>query len=114
VGMPIVREPDGLAMSSRNSYLSPDERQRALSLYRGLRAAQERCENGIVDARELVGAVRRELEAGGVREDYVELVDSETLGPIIRVADRPARLLVAAFAGATRLIDNLELREPTG
>lgn len=113
VGMPIVREADGLALSSRNSYLSPDDRRRALSLFRGLSAAKARCQDGIIDARELVGAVRRELEAGGVREDYVELVDSETLSPIIRVADRPSRLLVAAFAGATRLIDNLELREPS-
>lgn len=114
LGMPIVREPDGLAMSSRNSYLSAEERKRALSLHRGLRAAEALCAGGRVDARELVGAVRAELEReGGVREDYVELVDGETLLPIIRVADRPARLLVAAYVGSTRLIDNLELREPS-
>jgi pantoate--beta-alanine ligase len=114
VGMPIVREPDGLAMSSRNSYLSASERQRALSLQRGLRAAEALCGQGTVTARELVGAVRAELEgAEGVRVDYVELVDSETLAHVIRVADRPARLLVAAYVGTTRLIDNLELREPS-
>jgi pantoate--beta-alanine ligase len=114
VGLPIVREPDGLAMSSRNSYLSASERQRALSLQRGLRAAEALCAGGVVDARELVGAVRAELDqAEGVRTDYVELVDSETLAPVIRVADRPARLLVAAYVGSTRLIDNLELREPS-
>ncbi|HVE81824.1 MAG TPA: pantoate--beta-alanine ligase [Myxococcales bacterium] len=115
VGLPIVREPDGLAMSSRNSYLSAAERQRALSLHRGLKAAQALCGQGVVTARELVGAVRAELEreGAGVRPDYVELVDSETLAPIIRVADQPARLLVAAYVGSTRLIDNLELREPS-
>jgi pantoate--beta-alanine ligase len=114
VGLPIVREPDGLAMSSRNSYLSAAERQRALALRRGLLAAEAKCAAGTVDARDLVGAVRAELEAeDGVRTDYVELVDSETLAPVIRVADRPARLLVAAYVGATRLIDNLELREPS-
>jgi len=110
--VPIVREPDGLAMSSRNSYLSASERERALALWRGLRAARALCARGVVDARELVGAARAELERQeGVREDYVELVDSETLAPIIRVADRPARLLLAAYVGSTRLIDNLELRE---
>jgi pantoate--beta-alanine ligase len=114
VGLPIVREPDGLAMSSRNSYLSAAERRRALSLQRGLQAAAALCAQGTVTARELVGAVRAELDAEeGVRTDYVELVDSETLAPVIRVADRPARLLVAAYVGATRLIDNLELREPS-
>jgi len=111
--VPIVREPDGLAMSSRNSYLSATERARALALSRGLRAAEAMCARGVVDARELVGAARAELERQeGVREEYVELVDSETLVPVIRVADRPARLLVAAHVGSTRLIDNLELREP--
>jgi len=114
VGLPIIREPDGLAMSSRNSYLSAAERERSLSLQRGLKAAQALCARGTVNARDLVGAVRAELEAvEGVRTDYVELVDSETLAPVIRVADRPARLLVAAYVGATRLIDNLELREPS-
>jgi len=114
LGLPIVREPDGLAMSSRNAYLSASERQRALALRRGLRAAEALCAGGMVDARELVGAVRAELEQEeGVRTDYVELVDAETLAPVIRVADRPVRLLVAAYVGTTRLIDNLELREPS-
>lgn len=114
VGFPIIREPDGLAMSSRNSYLSASERERALALQRGLRAAAALCAGGVVNARDLVGAVRAELEREeGLRTDYVELVDSETLAPVIRVADRPARLLVAAYLGSTRLIDNLELREPS-
>jgi pantoate--beta-alanine ligase len=112
VGLPTVREKDGLAMSSRNSYLSADERRRALSLSRGLRTAVHLFENGVRDGRELVLAVRRELETASVREDYVELVDAASLKPISSVSgERPARLLVAAFVGATRLIDNAPLGE---
>jgi pantoate--beta-alanine ligase len=110
VGLPTIRERDGLAMSSRNSYLSTEERRRALSLSRGLKAAVHLFENGVGDGRELVLAVRRELETAGLREDYVELVDAVTLKPLTQaVKGRPARLLVAAFAGATRLIDNTPL-----
>ena len=110
VGMPTVREPDGLAMSSRNAYLSPEERRRALSLSRGLRAAQALLKEGTREAGALVGAVRRELEAAGLREDYVELVDAERLRPLASVAPgQSARLLVAAFSGSTRLIDNMPL-----
>jgi pantoate--beta-alanine ligase len=110
VGMPTVREPDGLAMSSRNAYLSAEERQRALSLSRGLKAAQALLREGTREAGALVGAVRRELEAAGLREDYVELVDAERLTPLATVAPgQPARLLVAAFSGTTRLIDNMPL-----
>lgn len=108
VGMPTVREADGLAMSSRNAYLSAEERQRALSLSRGLRAAQALAREGTREAGALVGAVRRELEAAGLREDYVELVDAERLTPLASLAaGQPARLLVAAFSGTTRLIDNM-------
>ncbi|HLL52213.1 MAG TPA: pantoate--beta-alanine ligase [Myxococcaceae bacterium] len=110
VGMPTVREPDGLAMSSRNSYLSAQDRQKALSLSRGLTAARHLFHNGVLDARELVMAVRRELESAGVREDYVELVDARTLQPLARLPEgAPARILVAAFVGQTRLIDNIPL-----
>jgi pantoate--beta-alanine ligase len=107
VGMPTLREPDGLAMSSRNAYLSPEERQRALSLSRGLAAAQALVRGGVREAGAVVAAVRRELEAAGLREDYVELVDASTLVPLQSLAQgQVARLLVAAFAGNTRLIDN--------
>jgi pantoate--beta-alanine ligase len=110
IGMPTVREPDGLAMSSRNAYLSPEERKRALSLSRGLKAAQALLREGTREAGALVGAVRRELEAAGLREDYVELVDVERLKPLASVAPgQTARLLVAAFSGTTRLIDNMPL-----
>ncbi|OJT25963.1 pantoate--beta-alanine ligase [Archangium sp. Cb G35] len=107
IGMPTVREPDGLAMSSRNAYLSPEERQRALSLSRGLAAAQALCRSGARDTSALVAAVRRELEAASLREDYVELVDATSLTPLPAVSPgQTARLLVAAFVGSTRLIDN--------
>ena len=109
VGMPIVREPDGLALSSRNAYLSLAERQRALGLFRGLQAARAAWASGRRDSRTLCEAVRAELRAAEVREDYLELVDPRTLVPLA-VADRPdARVLIAGFVGATRLIDNAAL-----
>ena len=107
LGMPTVREPDGLAMSSRNAYLSAEERRRALSLSRGLGAAQALSRAGTTDAAALTEAVRRELRAADLREDYVELVDAERLTPLATLQPgQPARLLVAAFCGTTRLIDN--------
>ena len=106
VGMPIVREPDGLAMSSRNAYLSATERPRALALSRGLGAARARWAAGERAGEALRDAVRAELRAGDVREDYVELVDPSTLQPLPRAERADARLLVAGFVGKTRLIDN--------
>jgi pantoate--beta-alanine ligase len=106
VGMPIVREADGLAMSSRNAYLSPPERTRALALGRGLGAARARWAAGEREADALREAVRAELRAGEVREDYVELVAPQTLEPLRKAEGVDARLLVAGFVGATRLIDN--------
>jgi pantoate--beta-alanine ligase len=108
VGMPIVREPDGLAMSSRNAYLSPGERQRALALSRGLHAARARVEAGERDAAALVATSRAALEGQVDHLDYVELRDAATLAPVTRL-EREAVLLVAAFVGKTRLIDNLRL-----
>jgi pantoate--beta-alanine ligase len=107
LGMPTVREPDGLAMSSRNAYLSPEDRKRALAISRGLGAAQALYRSGTSEASALTEAVRRELRAADLREDYVELVDAERLKPVASVQPgQPARLLVAAFCGNTRLIDN--------
>jgi len=107
LGMPTVREPDGLAMSSRNAYLSPEDRKRALAISRGLGAAQALYRAGTSEASALTEAVRRELRAVDLREDYVELVDAERLKPLSSVQPgQPARLLVAAFCGNTRLIDN--------
>jgi pantoate--beta-alanine ligase len=104
VGMPIVREPDGLALSSRNAYLSPDERKRALCLSRALAAAEAAHEKGERSAAAILALARQELREAD-RIDYVELVDAETLAPIDRI-ERPACLLLAAYLGKTRLIDN--------
>jgi pantoate--beta-alanine ligase len=108
VGMPIVREPDGLAMSSRNAYLSPEERTRALALSGGLREAQARAAAGDRDAATLVAAVEGRLAAAGARVDYVAIVHPQTLRPVTR-AEPGSRMLVAAFVGRTRLIDNVAL-----
>lgn len=110
VGCPIVREPDGLALSSRNAYLSPEERTRALALSRGLRRAQAAFAAGERDGRALEALARAELEPAA-RVDYVEAVDPATLQPVSEA--RPDTILaVAAFVGATRLIDNAVLSEP--
>ena len=106
VGMPIVREADGLALSSRNAYLSPAERQRALALSRGLSSARALWASGVREVEPLCAAVRAELRAAEVREDYVELVEPTTLIPLPAAEQADARLLVAGFVGNTRLIDN--------
>ncbi len=112
VGHPIVREADGLAMSSRNRYLSDDGRHEALALSRAIRAAERLVHDGERDAARVVEAMTRELSVPGVRLDYAELVDSETLQPVeTLVEDGPSggRYLaaVAALVGTTRLIDNV-------
>jgi pantoate--beta-alanine ligase len=105
-----VREPDGLAFSSRNAYLSPEERGRAAALPRALFAARDRASAGETDTRALVRQAREELERAGLAFDYVEVVDTETMQPIERV--RPGAALAAAIRlGKTRLIDNLLLLE---
>ena len=105
VGAPLAREPDGLAMSSRNAYLSPDHRQQAPAIYRGLQLACAAAAAGRRDRSGLIALVVAEIEASGGRVDYVDLVDADSLLALDQ-ADGPARLLVAAFYGATRLIDN--------
>ncbi len=114
VGHPIVREADGLALSSRNRYLSADERRDALALSRAIRSAERLVNDGERDAARLVEAMTRELSAPGIRLDYAELVDAETLQPVeTLVEDGPSggRYLaaVAAIAGTTRLIDNVSI-----
>ncbi len=106
---PIVRDADGLALSSRNAYLSPDERQRALSLSQSLRAADELVAGGTRDTKSIEAAMRKILIAAAVEVDYAAVVDPDTLLPVDRV-DRGAVALVAARVGATRLIDNTILR----
>ena len=108
---PIVREADGLAMSSRNSYLSPQERKRALVLYRSLERIQHLVQTGEGDAARLAAAGREGFAGeSSVRLDYFEVVDPETLDPVADVS-RGALVAVAAYVGATRLIDNVLLGE---
>jgi pantoate--beta-alanine ligase len=111
VPCPTVREPDGLALSSRNRYLAPEERQAALSLFRGLAAARERFEAGERRAGVLVSAAWTLMDAEPlVRVDYAALADVEDLTPVRDEVRGPAVLLAAARVGETRLIDNVVLR----
>ncbi|GBD09647.1 Pantothenate synthetase [Candidatus Thermoflexus japonica] len=108
---PTVREPDGLAMSSRNTYLSPEERQAATVLFRALQAAKARYEQGERDAERLRAAMREVIQAEPLaRLDYVSVADPETLQELSRVEDR-ALLSLAVYIGKTRLIDNILLPE---
>jgi pantoate--beta-alanine ligase len=107
--VPTVREPDGLAMSSRNQYLGPEERRQALCLYEALSAAKALCEAGQTDADALRHAMRAELaRAPLARVEYAEVVDPDTLRPLDRMTGR-AVAVVAARVGQTRLIDNMPL-----
>jgi pantoate--beta-alanine ligase len=108
VGLPTVREADGLALSSRNKFLSPDERARAVGISRALFAARADFLAGERDSTALTSSVRRALSAVVDRIDYLELRDAEDLTPLDPIA-RPAVLAVAAFLGPTRLIDNIRL-----
>lgn len=111
VGVPTVRDPDGLALSSRNIYLSPAERAQALALHRALTAG-ERAAAGGGDPEAVRRATRAVLDAAGVTTDYVALVDDATFDdvPVRGPAGRTAVLAVAAQVGATRLIDNTDVR----
>jgi pantoate--beta-alanine ligase len=108
---PIVREPDGLAMSSRNAYLDAEQRKQALVLHRSLMRVQELVQAGEAVAAKLAGAGREEFAAEpSVQLDYFEIVDPETLDPVTDVRDG-ALVAVAAYVGSTRLIDNLLLKK---
>lgn len=108
--MPIVREESGLAMSSRNSRLSGEDRQKASIIYRSLREAKIAFRNGERDASELAEIVRRGLASEAVAlVDYIAVVDGESFEPIEKVGDNPVLIAVAASFGKTRLIDNVVL-----
>ena len=110
---PIVRETDGLAMSSRNAYLSPQERKSAPILYRALKEVQRKFDQGERSAVRLVDAGKNVLaQESGVRLDYVEIVDPDTLDPVEKT-ENTALVAVAAFVGSTRLIDNVVLAPHT-
>lgn len=113
VGVPTVREVDGLARSSRNVYLALEQRSAALSLVGGLRAAHDAFEAGERDAATLRALAMSEVERGVTRIDYVEVTDAEHLTPVVageKTGDR-ALLAIAAWVGTTRLIDNVVLGE---
>lgn len=106
VGCPIVREPDGLAKSSRNTYLNPAERQAALILYKSLEKGKELIEGGERQASVIREAMIRMIETEPLaRIDYVELVDWDTLEPVALI-DGPVLNAIAVYIGTTRLIDN--------
>lgn len=109
VPCPTVREPDGLALSSRNAFLSPEDRKQALAISASLFEAQRAVAGGEIHAQPLLAAARARLGAAGIRDiDYVEIVDSITLEPVSTVRGN-ARMCVAARVGRTRLIDNVPL-----
>jgi pantoate--beta-alanine ligase len=108
--MPTVREADGLAMSSRNAYLQPDERQRAIALSRALAAAERGAHAGSLA--EGLEAARAELASAGIEPEYLEARDAETLEPVERLGNRQVLVAVAARVGSARLIDNV-LIHPT-
>lgn len=108
---PIVREADGLAMSSRNAYLKPDERRAATVLYRALDAARVEIGKGARDGLRLQTVIRPIVEAEPLAAiDYAEIVDADTFEPVTRLR-RACFALLAGFIGATRLIDNLYIEE---
>ena len=110
---PIVREPDGLALSSRNAYLNAEERRAARVLHRALEAAQAELAAGTRDSLHLQAVLRKVLEAEPLAAvDYAEIVDADTFEPVTRIA-RPCYAVLAVFLGRTRLIDNLYI-EPIG
>jgi pantoate--beta-alanine ligase len=103
--LPIVRDPDGLALSSRNAYLSADERERALALSRALRAAEEAVAGGTIEADAVLAAARAKLDEAGVAPEYLELRSAHALSEVERV-NGSTLLAVAARVGRARLIDN--------
>ncbi|MFO8145003.1 MAG: pantoate--beta-alanine ligase [Candidatus Syntrophosphaera sp.] len=105
---PIIREEDGLAMSSRNIYLSNGERQRALCLQKSINQAKRMVQSGVTDVGVILDSVKKIIHDAKGRIDYVSIVDADTLKELKRVTSN-ARILLAVFIGNTRLIDNSEL-----
>ena len=112
VVVPTVREESGLAMSSRNENLSPDEREKAAVIYRGLREAKLAFRSGTRNASELIGIVQKTIEAEPLaRIDYIAAVDAGTLEPIEKIDDNEVILSTAVYFGKVRLIDNVTLNK---
>ncbi|MFC3213546.1 MULTISPECIES: pantoate--beta-alanine ligase [Novosphingobium] len=112
LGVPTVRESDGLAMSSRNAYLSAEDRARAVALPRAMKTAVAAIEQGAVVA-EVLAQLREDIVAGGFLSiDYAELRDADDLTALSAPGGNPMRLIVAARIGSTRLIDNMPVSPP--
>ncbi|MEO6380761.1 MAG: pantoate--beta-alanine ligase [Nitrobacter sp.] len=109
IGAPIVRERDGLAMSSRNVYLTPEQRAVAPILHRNMKGAVKRLRNGD-DLETVMADGTKTIEDAGFALDYFEARHAETLAPVHSIKDGPVRLLLAAKIGTTRLIDNIGVR----
>ena len=109
IGAPIVREKDGLAMSSRNSYLSPEQRIHALFLYKALKKAGEILKNGVRDSSKIIEEATTLIKScPDASIDYIKICDPETLEDI-KMIEKPALMALAVKVGATRLIDNMIL-----
>ena len=110
--LPTVRDDDGLALSSRNAYLDPEQRERATAISRALRAAERAARDGETSTGALVQAARDELRDAGIEPEYVEARSAEDLSPIADLNGRPVLLAVAARVGRARLIDNVVIPPP--
>jgi pantoate--beta-alanine ligase len=110
---PTVREEDGLALSSRNAYLDPEQRERAAAISRALRAAEQAAQEGETSTGALVELAINELRNAGIEPDYVEARSAEDLSPIAEMNGRPVLVAVAARVGRARLIDNVVIAPPT-
>ena len=111
--LPTVREEDGLALSSRNAYLDPEQRERAAAISRALRAAEQAAQEGETSTGALVELAINELRNAGIEPDYVEARSAEDLSPIAELNGRPVLVAVAARVGRARLIDNVVIAPPT-
>lgn len=109
IGCPIIREKDGLAISSRNKYLSPEARKNALCLYKSLQLAQERFKKGIIDSRKIISEMTDLIKKNNGIIDYIEVVDSNTLENLSEL-EKGCRILLAVKIEKTRLIDNIEIK----
>lgn len=112
VVVPTVRDEYGLALSSRNEYLSPEEKIQARSIYMALKTAEEKIKEGEKDAHVIIDTMRQIIEsAGPFRIDYISIVELETLQEVDRIDSLPVMVAVAVYIGKARLIDNIIIRE---
>lgn len=111
IGVDTVREPDGLALSSRNEYLTKEERKQALSIFSSLKGAKEIISNGVINATIVKRRIVDELNLMNLlKVDYIEIVDMETLNPVNEIKENTL-IAIAAYVGKTRLIDNVIIRK---